>query len=69
MQKYAILPSNLKHPTGTALPCRGEISAALKVYNQPLLPRGICKTGMFGTTLTEQFTSCKLSPTLAPRTG
>lgn len=69
MQKYAILHSNLKRHTGTALPCRGKISAVLKVYNQPLLPRGICKTGMFGTTFTEQFISCKLSPTLVPRAG
>ena len=28
---------------------RGKL-CKLKVYNQPLLPRGICKTGMFGTT-------------------
>lgn len=50
MQRYATHNSNWKCHTGTALPCWGAIFAGLKGYNQPLLPRGICKTGMFGTT-------------------
>ena len=50
MQKYATHNSNLKCHSGTAPPCWGRTFARLKVYNQPLLPRGICKTGMFGTT-------------------
>lgn len=67
MQKYATHNSILKCHTGTVLPCWGKIFAMLKVYNQPLLPRGICKTGMFGTTPTEQFIPCKLSLREVPR--
>lgn len=53
MQKYATHNSSLKCHPGTALPGWRKTFAMLKVYNQSLLPRGICKTGMFRTSLTE----------------
>lgn len=53
MQKYATHNSILKCYPGTALLGWRKTFAMLKVYNQSLLPRGICETGMFGTSPTE----------------
>lgn len=53
MQKYAAHNSSLKCHPRTALLCWRKTFAKLKVYNQCLLPRGICKTGMFRISLPE----------------
>ena len=53
MQKYATQNSSLKCHPGTALLGWRKTFATLQVYNQSLLPRGICKAGMFRTSPTE----------------